>query len=233
MTESITRVLKFTCDGVGFRRSAELSRSALQRALTPRRRRRALRRTGTTSRKSKPRKPAGADKAKRSSSSPMYAAAAALFAILIAGAVTVTWSRESRNLGFESSPINGAYVSTYEVLNTFPHDPDSFTQGLTFDEHGTLYESDGLYGRSGVRIVEVHTGKSKTRTTNERSVRATSLVVCCLLVLFLSPLTRLSSGRSRSSPHQTCLSNPICSTLAKGSRWWANGCCSSRGRSRC
>ena len=121
----------------------------------------------------------------------MYAAAAALFAILIAGAVTVTWSRESRNLGFESSPINSAYVSTYEVLNTFPHDPDSFTQGLTFDEHGTLYESDGLYGRSGVRIVEVHTGKSKTRTTNERSVRATSLVVCCLLVPFLSPLTRL------------------------------------------
>jgi glutamine cyclotransferase len=47
---------------------------------------------------------------------------------------------------------------TYEVVNAFPHDPDSFTQGLIFLD-GVLYESTGLYGESSLRRVALETGE--------------------------------------------------------------------------
>jgi glutaminyl-peptide cyclotransferase len=43
------------------------------------------------------------------------------------------------------------------VLNRYPHDSDSFTQGLVLHE-GVFYESAGLYGESDVREVEIETG---------------------------------------------------------------------------
>jgi glutamine cyclotransferase len=46
---------------------------------------------------------------------------------------------------------------TYKVVNTFAHDPESFTQGLVFEE-GFLYEGTGLYGKSELRKVELDTG---------------------------------------------------------------------------
>jgi glutamine cyclotransferase len=46
---------------------------------------------------------------------------------------------------------------TYRVVNTYPHDPDAFTQGLVF-ENGVLYEGTGLHGRSTLRRVELETG---------------------------------------------------------------------------
>ena len=39
-----------------------------------------------------------------------------------------------------------------------PHDPAAYTQGLVWD-HGTLYESAGLYGRSSLRQVDPRTGE--------------------------------------------------------------------------
>lgn len=49
---------------------------------------------------------------------------------------------------------------TYRVVNTYPHDPEAFTQGLTYDgASGTLYEGTGLYGRSSLREVELETGE--------------------------------------------------------------------------
>jgi len=47
---------------------------------------------------------------------------------------------------------------TYEVVKTYPHEPNAFTQGLVF-ENGFLYESTGLYGSSTLRKVELETGK--------------------------------------------------------------------------
>lgn len=45
-----------------------------------------------------------------------------------------------------------------EVVQTYPHDPQAFTQGLLL--HGdTLFESTGLVGRSSLRQVELATGK--------------------------------------------------------------------------
>lgn len=47
---------------------------------------------------------------------------------------------------------------TYEVKNSWPHDPTAFTQGLIYNE-GMLWESTGLYGSSSLRKVELQTGK--------------------------------------------------------------------------
>ncbi len=49
-------------------------------------------------------------------------------------------------------------VYTYQVINTYPHDREAFTQGLVFDS-GVLYEGTGLNGRSSVSKIELKTGK--------------------------------------------------------------------------
>jgi len=46
----------------------------------------------------------------------------------------------------------------YRIVNSYPHDPTAFTQGLVFVD-GTLYEGTGLRGRSTLRRVELSTGQ--------------------------------------------------------------------------
>ncbi|KAG8652953.1 glutaminyl-peptide cyclotransferase [Manihot esculenta] len=46
-----------------------------------------------------------------------------------------------------------------QVLNEFPHDPNSFTQGLLYAGNDTIFESTGLYGQSSVRRVALHSGE--------------------------------------------------------------------------
>lgn len=48
-------------------------------------------------------------------------------------------------------------VSSYAVVNSWPHDPTAFTEGLIFD-HGAFYESIGLNGASSLRKVDPQTG---------------------------------------------------------------------------
>lgn len=49
-------------------------------------------------------------------------------------------------------------VFTYEVVNTWPHQRDAFTQGLVFLDDALL-ESTGLNGQSSLRRVDLQTGK--------------------------------------------------------------------------
>lgn len=49
-------------------------------------------------------------------------------------------------------------VYGYEIVKSYPHDPQAFTQGLLFHD-GFLYESTGEYGESTIRKVEIETGK--------------------------------------------------------------------------
>ncbi|MBI1914392.1 MAG: glutaminyl-peptide cyclotransferase [Planctomycetes bacterium] len=51
---------------------------------------------------------------------------------------------------------------TYEVVNTYPHETDAFTQGLAFED-GLLYEGTGIEGRSSLREVELETGKVRRK----------------------------------------------------------------------
>ena len=50
-------------------------------------------------------------------------------------------------------------VYGFQVIQTFPHDPEAFTQGLIFHE-GYLYESTGLHGKSSVRKIHLETGQA-------------------------------------------------------------------------
>lgn len=73
----------------------------------------------------------------------------------------------------QSTDSGYAEVTQYsvEILNTYPHDPTAFTQGLILLD-GTFYESTGLRGESTLRQVEIETGNvirsiDVTRTTEE------------------------------------------------------------------
>jgi glutaminyl-peptide cyclotransferase len=66
-------------------------------------------------------------------------------ALLIAAAGTGAQRRET--------PVAG-----YQLVRSFPHDPEAFTQGLVFVD-GVLYESTGLNGKSSIRKVKVETGE--------------------------------------------------------------------------
>jgi glutamine cyclotransferase len=55
----------------------------------------------------------------------------------------------------------------YEVVNTFPHDQSSFTQGLVYSE-GFLYEGTGQFGQSALKKIDLETGKVKNQITIPR-----------------------------------------------------------------
>lgn len=49
-------------------------------------------------------------------------------------------------------------VCSYEVVASYPHDREAYTQGLAFDD-GRLFEGTGLRGRSSVREVDLDSGQ--------------------------------------------------------------------------
>ena len=53
---------------------------------------------------------------------------------------------------------NAPEIYTYTIVNEFPHDPTSYTQGLEFHQD-TLYEGTGKNGRSILRKYDYKTGK--------------------------------------------------------------------------
>jgi glutamine cyclotransferase len=59
-----------------------------------------------------------------------------------------------------ATPVYG-----YEVVRTYPHDPNAFTEGL-FLRDGFLYESTGLEGASSIRKIVLETGSVE----NERQI---------------------------------------------------------------
>lgn len=65
----------------------------------------------------------------------------------------------------QNTPQGPAPVLRFEVVNTFPHDTDAFTQGLLF-ANGRLYESTGLLGRSDLREVDLNSGNVLRQADN-------------------------------------------------------------------
>lgn len=69
--------------------------------------------------------------------------------------------------GDQSTIVKGSFkvlsdkepdIYTYEIINTFPHDINSYTQGLEF-HNGILYESTGQYNESKLRKVNYEDGE--------------------------------------------------------------------------
>eukprot|EP00624_Nannochloropsis_granulata_P001944 evm.model.NODE_19262_length_43251_cov_28.561583.9 len=49
--------------------------------------------------------------------------------------------------------------TSFVVLEEFAHDPEAFTQGLVYEDDGTLLEGTGLYGKSKLRRINAKTGE--------------------------------------------------------------------------
>ncbi len=62
------------------------------------------------------------------------------------------------NLKISQPPVPAPAHYSYEIINTFKHDPDASTQGLVFHDN-VLYESTGRYGQSSLREVDLETGE--------------------------------------------------------------------------
>lgn len=65
---------------------------------------------------------------------------------------------------------------TYKIVNTYPHDAESYVQGLEY-HGGHLYESAGQLGRSSVRKVELSTGKILQMTKLEDQYFAEGITI--------------------------------------------------------
>ena len=65
-------------------------------------------------------------------------------------ASTTTLPGEAQRLG---APVHG-----FTLVQSFPHDPTAYTQGLVYAD-GEFFESTGLQGESSLRRVEIATGK--------------------------------------------------------------------------
>ena len=65
-------------------------------------------------------------------------------------------------------PEDPPEIYTYEIINSYPHDIEAFTQGLEF-RGDTLYESTGQKGASSLRKVDFRTGKVLAKTELERT----------------------------------------------------------------
>lgn len=92
--------------------------------------------------------------------------AASVFAVGLFAVATgfAACNKEASGSGAAKEQSGGsdapARTPTYvaEVLQSWPHDPDAYTQGLLFQE-GKLFESTGLVGKSSIREVELTSGR--------------------------------------------------------------------------
>jgi glutamine cyclotransferase len=75
-----------------------------------------------------------------------------------------------------TTSINEPKSISYSVINTFPHDTASFTEGLLFYK-GDLYESTGMPGRSRIMKLDLKTGKIVKRVDLEKPLFGEGIVI--------------------------------------------------------
>lgn len=78
----------------------------------------------------------------------------------------------ARALGQFSIPLYA-----FEVTKTFPHDTDSFTQGL-FYHGGVVYEGTGRYGKSRLIKLKLETGKKIRERHLDKAYFGEGVAVC-------------------------------------------------------
>ncbi len=67
-------------------------------------------------------------------------------------------------------------VYKYEVINSYPHDKEAFTQGFEY-YNGFFYESTGQRGKSTLRKVEMETGKVLQKIELDRKYFAEGMTI--------------------------------------------------------
>jgi glutaminyl-peptide cyclotransferase len=75
-----------------------------------------------------------------------------LIALVFSGGIIFLISQSGK-------PDNSTFVQqyTYSIVNTYPHDPNAFTEGLVYNG-SFLFESTGLFGDSTLRRVDLANG---------------------------------------------------------------------------
>lgn len=83
-----------------------------------------------------------------------------LIALSTGIAIGIYWGGGARFASREPAAPPPAQVAVYgyRIVNTYPHDPSAFTQGLVYHD-GFLYEGTGLNGQSSLRKVRLETGE--------------------------------------------------------------------------
>lgn len=104
----------------------------------------------------------------RSKPKPSRAVITAIALVVAVGAVLLVLalmrsdptSQPASAISNQPSPLpdGRALQASYEVVNSYPHDPTSFTQGLLW-KNGGFYESTGMYDHSKLRRLEFPSGK--------------------------------------------------------------------------
>jgi len=80
------------------------------------------------------------------------------------------------NISTGNAPVEEVPVYTYEVVNSWPHNSNSFTQGLVY--HGDhLYESTGQYGSSILCRVDLKSGKIQKKVDVDREYFAEGMTI--------------------------------------------------------
>ena len=75
-----------------------------------------------------------------------------------------------------STVSSGAPELKWQVLGSFPHDPDAFTQGLLW-HGGKLYESTGLEGQSTLRRLDLQSGSVEKKLDLPKQLFAEGLAL--------------------------------------------------------
>ena len=88
-----------------------------------------------------------------------------------------------------SDPTNGGLKATtdtvadsgiprysFSIVDTYPHDPEAFTQGLAYED-GFLYEGTGLRGSSSLRRVDLETGRVLQRHILDDEIFGEGIVI--------------------------------------------------------
>lgn len=86
---------------------------------------------------------------------------------------------------------NKAYdIYSYEIVNTYPHDPKAYTQGLQY-YNGFLYESTGRKGSSSIRKVELKTGKILQKTDIDDKYFGEGMTILNNKIYFLTWVSKM------------------------------------------
>jgi glutamine cyclotransferase len=94
-----------------------------------------------------------------------------IFAGVLACSDSSTAKQPATKVAREEAP-----VYSYQIINTWPHDAEAYTQGLVF-YGGNLFESTGLHGSSSLRRVELKTGKVKKKVDVAREFFAEGMTI--------------------------------------------------------
>jgi len=87
----------------------------------------------------------------------------AALAVTGAGVLPASGSGNKLNTSAGNRSSGAPVIYTPHIINTYPHDPQAFTQGLFFQGR-YLHEGTGLYGKSSLRKIVLETGEVVQRT---------------------------------------------------------------------